>query len=313
MRISVGKYRGFMRIANSLGQFNMLALDQRNSLKKMIKERKGDVEHEDLVMVKRAILKNLSDKVTAVLVDGEYGFPENVKYVSNATGMILSLEKSGYVSDEENPDERLSRVFREDVCKFAKKNGFDAVKLLVYWSENVSEKTKAHQMKMVEEIGQNCYEEDMLYILEILTYNVEGEKTDTILKAIKVFADERYKVDLFKVEPIVKTHQFGLKREDIYEFSNGKPWVILSGGMDVETFKDVVKWNCQLGACGFLAGRVIWKGAPMYVEYPELMDLHLKNTALYNLELLKLNAKEATPFFKTPYFEGLENVKLVEE
>ncbi len=311
MNIGVGKFRGFMRITNDLGQFQMLALDQRNSLKKMITEHKGSVNESDLVKVKRSILKSLSDKVTAVLVDGEYGFPDNLMYVSHRTGIILSVEKSGYVVDEKNSKDRLSVLYRENVIRFAKKNGMDAVKLLVYWSDNASEETKEHQMKMVEELGQLCVEQDILYILEIITYNVEnGEKSKSILKAMKVFSTERYKVDLFKIEPIVKMPNFDLAREDIYEFSNGKPWVILSGGMDAEIFKNVVKWNCQLGASGFLAGRVIWKGAPSYIDDSELMDLHLNSTALYNLELLKTNAAEATPFFRTPYFKGLEGVKL---
>ncbi|WP_036223734.1 tagatose 1,6-diphosphate aldolase [Mesoaciditoga lauensis] len=310
MKIGVGKFKGFMRISNDLGQFQMLALDQRNSLQKMITAQKGTVEDSDLVSVKRSILKTLSDKVSAVLVDGEYGFPSNLKYVSHKTGIILSAEKSGYVTDEKSSS-RLSKLYREDVGVFAKKSGMDAVKLLVYWSDNASKEAKAHQTKIVEELGQVCLEEDILYILEILTYDVNNsDKEKAILNAMKVFSDERYKVDMFKVEPIVREAHFNLKREDVYDFSNGKPWVILSGGMDVEDFKDILKWNCQIGASGFLAGRVIWKEAPKYILSPELMDLHLKNTGIYNLELLKLNAAQATPFFKAPCFGGMENLEL---
>lgn len=312
MKIGIGKFRGFMKISNEFGQFQMLALDQRNSLEKMIITQKGSVEDSDLASVKRSILKILSDKVTAVLIDGEYGFPSNLKYISNKTGIILSAEKSGYVVDEKRTSDRLSQVYREDVGTFAKKIGMDAVKLLIYWSDDVSQETKNHQLKIVEELGQVCAEEDILYILEIITYGVsDSEKEKSILNAMKLFGDERYKVDLFKVEPIVREQGFDLKREDVFEFSNGKPWVILSGGMDVEKFKDIVRRNCQIGASGFLAGRVIWKGAPKYIEEPELMDLHLKNTGIYNLELLKLNASEATPFFKAPYFGGMENIELI--
>ncbi len=311
MKISVGKFRGFMKISNDLGQFQMLALDQRNSLKKMIKEQKGNFEDEDLVNVKRAILSTLSDKVTAVLIDGEYGFPSNLKYIFHNTGIILSAEKSGYITDEESTSDRLSELYRSDVATFAKKKGIDAVKLLIYWSDDSSQKTKSHQMKLVEEMGEICKKEDILYILEILTYGTESHKEKAILKAMKTFSDEKYAVDMFKVEPIVRNSGFNLKRDDVYEFSNGKPWVILSGGMDVEEFKDILKWNCQIGASGFLAGRVIWKGAPKYIETPELMDLHLKSTGVYNLELLKINSSEATPFFKTPYFNGIENVEVL--
>ncbi|OAA22557.1 hypothetical protein [Kosmotoga sp. DU53] len=48
MNLTVGKFRGYTRISNEFGQFNMLALDQRNSLQKSIKEIKGDWNSEDL-------------------------------------------------------------------------------------------------------------------------------------------------------------------------------------------------------------------------------------------------------------------------
>lgn len=310
MNISIGKFRSFMRISNDFGQFQMLALDQRNSLKKMIREQKLATETADLVAVKRAILKNLSEGVTAVLVDGEYGFPENLKYLSHHTGIILSAEKSGYVIDK-NTKGRLNALYRDDVVEFAKKTGMDAVKLLIYWSDTSSEEIKNHQMELVEQIGQSCVEQDMLFILEILTYDVEKEeKTVAVLKAMRIFSSEKYGVDLFKVEPIVTTSKFNITRKRVYEASNGKPWVILSGGMDIEKFKDIARWNCQIGASGFLAGRVIWKKAPSYINNLELMDIHLKNTGLYNLKILKASTIDATPFFKTPYFNGIESINL---
>jgi tagatose 1,6-diphosphate aldolase len=37
------------------------------------------------------------------------------------------------------------------------------------------------------------------------------------------------------------------------------PWVLLSAGVDFETFADQTYIACQEGASGFLAGRAIWK------------------------------------------------------
>lgn len=311
VNISIGKFRGFMRISNDFGQFQMLALDQRNSLKKMIGKQKTVVEASDLVKVKRAILKNLSDRVTAVLVDGEYGFPENLKYISHHTGIILSAEKSGYIVDKDT-ESRVSTLYRNDVVKFAKRINADAVKLLIYWSDSSSKENKNRQTGLVEQVGQNCAEQDILFILEILTYDIEKEKKSTaILRAMEIFSREKYSVDLFKVEPIATSSKMDVTRENVYEVSNGKPWVILSGGIDVEKFKDIVRWNCQIGASGFLAGRVIWKEAPLYINNPELMDLHLKSTGLYNLEVLEASTIDATPFFKTPYFNGMESINLI--
>ncbi len=310
MKIKSGKYRGFVRISNEMGQFQMLALDQRNSVEKMVKDVKGNVNPEDLVRIKRSILKNLSDKVTAVLVDGEYGFPQNLKYIPRNSGIILSAEKSGYSTDPSHPGDRLSSLYRNGVASLAKDAGLDAVKLLVYWSENSSESTKSHQMKLVEELGKECEKSDILYILEILTYNVNGDRSDAILKALEIFSEEKYGVDLFKIEPIV-TDTVNLKRDDIYKATRGKPWVVLSEGMDAEKFAEVLELNCNLGASGFLAGRAIWKKVVSGVDDTEKMDLHLKHTGTYNLNLIKHSSEKSVPFFNVPYFNGVENIEII--
>lgn len=311
MKITSGKYRGFVKISNELGIFQMLALDQRNSVEKMVKDVKGNVNSEDLVMIKRAILKNLSDKVTAVLVDGEYGFPQNLRYVSKNAGIILSAEKSGYVTNPSHPSDRLSLLYRGGIADLAKNMGLDAVKLLIYWSENSSEDTKLRQMELVEKLGIECAQKDILYILEILTYNTTGDRSDVILKALQLFSEEKYKVDLFKVEPIITNSEIHFNREDIYKATKGKPWVVLSEGMDAEKFAEVLDLNCRLGASGFLAGRAIWKKVVSSVEDPELMDLHLKNTGIYNLNLIKHSSEKAVPFFNVPYFNGVENIEII--
>ncbi|MEM0054327.1 MAG: tagatose 1,6-diphosphate aldolase [Nitrososphaeria archaeon] len=311
MKLGVGKFRGFKRISNTLGQFQMLALDQRGSLNKMLSQFKGKIEPKDLSTVKKEILKSLSDKVTAVLIDGEYGFPDNLKYIYNQTGVILSLEKSGYKETDDSTKGRISEIYRKDAVTYAKKSGVDAIKLLIYWSDNASDKTKEQQRQLVEIVGHQCFEEDILYILEILTYDSKNGKRESILNAMKIFSENIYNVDLFKVEPILTEPHFDISPNEIYEHSNGKPWVILSGGMDVEQFKEILKWNCQLGSSGFLAGRVIWKGAPAYINDLDSMQLHLNTSGTYNLEVLKINASDAVPFFKTPYFGGLENIQLV--
>ncbi len=311
MKITPGKYRGFVKISNEIGQFQMLALDQRNSVEKMVKDVKGSVDPEDLVRIKRSILKNLSDKVTAVLIDGEYGFPQNLKYVPKNSGIILSAEKSGYFTDPSHLNDRLSSLYCDGVAELAKDAGLDAVKLLVYWSENSSESTKLHQMKLVEELGKECEKEDILYILEILTYNVSGTRTDAILKALEIFSEERYGVDLFKVEPIVTDANFNLRPADIYKSTKGKPWVVLSEGMDAEKFSEILDLNCRLGASGFLAGRAIWKRVVSGVDDTEKMDLHLKHTGTYNLNLIKHSSENAVPFFNVPYFGGIENMEII--
>ncbi|OAA22558.1 hypothetical protein [Kosmotoga sp. DU53] len=244
------------------------------------------------------------------MIDGEYGFPENIKYVAPQTGIILSVEKSGYVTDESNFQDRHSVLYREDAVKLAKKHGLDAVKLLIYWSDYASDNTKNYQKELVESVGKQCREEDILFILEILTYNRgEREKNETILNAVRIFKDDSFGVDLFKIEAFSQDPE--ISKETVFEATGGKPWVILSGGMDLDKFKGIVKWNMTLGASGYLCGRVVWKGAVKYVEDLAKMEAHLENIGKYNINVLKLNSLEALPFYNAPYFGGMENIDLV--
>jgi len=42
----------------------------------------------------------------------------------------------------------------------------------------------------------------------------------------------------------------------------GIPWVLLSAGVDYDTFRLQTTIACENGASGFLAGRAIWQEAP---------------------------------------------------
>ena len=39
------------------------------------------------------------------------------------------------------------------------------------------------------------------------------------------------------------------------------PWVLLSGGVDYDTFLKQVRVACEAGASGVMAGRAVWKEA----------------------------------------------------
>ncbi|MCD6449570.1 MAG: tagatose 1,6-diphosphate aldolase [Thermotogaceae bacterium] len=304
--LSAGKFRGFTALSNDEGIFQILALDQRNSLKKLIEEHYGSCKDEDIKAVKKAVTKNIAPEASAILLDGEYALPQMIKYIPKSTGIILSLEKSGYVTSDNN-GERLSMLYREDAVKLAKSWGVDAVKLLIYWVSDIGNKTKDHQRKLVERVGKEAKDLDILLILEILTYGQNKGKKDEILKALSEFSDGFYNVDLFKIEPFKEE----VTSEEIYEATKGKPWVVLSGGMDVRDFVPILKNNVNAGASGFLAGRVVWKRAASYIRKLGKMDEHLSTTGIRNISLLKDAVKNAVPWYSAPFFGGFENITIL--
>lgn len=305
--MKAGKYMGFKRISNDLGQFMMLALDQRGALRKLIKSVREVREPEDLVNVKTAILKSLAKKVTAVLIDPEYGFPNNLRYVPAHTGVIVATEKTGYAESGEKG--RLSELVCENIVEKIKRSGADAAKLLLYWSENASQEVKTHQMNVVREVGNSCQEQDLLYVLEIVTYDTAPQGIQfNVMAALELFSEQEYGVDLFKIQPFLpENNPF---RHDIERASRGKPWVILSGGMGASDFAKIVEFNCNLGSSGFLGGRVIWKDAIELIDSQISMEEQLGTTGLYKLEMVKTSAREAIPYYMTAFFGGHERISI---
>lgn len=307
--MKAGKYMGFKRISNSLGQFEMLALDQRGALRRLISAFREVREPEDLISVKTAILKTLSKSVSAVLIDPEFGFPDNLRHVPARTGVIVAVEKTGYVESVEEKG-RLSELVSEDIIERVKLSGADAVKLLLYWSENASEKVKAQQMKITGEVGKRCEEQGLLYILEVVTYDTAPQGREFhVMSSVKLFSRDEYCVDLFKIEPFEPVKS-SLTRSDVQQAAQGKPWVILSGGMDVFDFAKTLEFNCSLGASGFLGGRVIWKKAVELIDSQDLMEEYLSTSGIYSLEMIKEASKRAIPYYLTPHIGGHERLTL---
>lgn len=325
MNITPGKFRGLIRISDENGRFKMLALDQRGSLKKMIKNLKAEVLDEDLTRVKKAIIKSLASHVSAVLIDPEYALFQTLKYIPRNTGIILSIEKTGY---EIQGEDRYSYLLEEDIVAKAKKWGVDAVKFLVYWNKESSDTCKNHQMELVKRVGRECAENDLAFILEILTYNTKYDKKSegykkqlpsNILDALNTFSLPEFKVDLFKLEAPVSFSEVStlFTEEEIKEIFtnlinslNGIPWVVLSGGVSAEEFSKTLNLCCENGASGFLAGRAIWKECVEYIENQEKMEDHLKHRGLNNLMKIIDASKNSLPLFETPSFRGFENIEI---
>lgn len=305
MEYSPGKFMGFRRISNNDGIFQMLALDQRQSLFKLLKEYGLDrKKQEDAIKkIKKTILKTLSQYASAVLVDGEYAFPDFLSYIHPNTGIILSIEKSGYT---EVADGRVNELFREDAIELAKKWGCDAIKLLIYWNDDADEKIKNAQKKFVKKVGGQAKDLDLLFILEIVTYGVSKGQKKAILSAIKNFSSEGYGVDLFKIEPFIES----VNASEVFEASLGKPWVVLSGGVEINRFLPILENNVLSGASGFLVGRVVWKNIIKYFNNEEKMEFYLKNTGLNYLSWLKEKSKYSLPWYMTPYFGGYEQINI---
>ncbi|MCU5746315.1 tagatose 1,6-diphosphate aldolase [Staphylococcus sp. SQ8-PEA] len=299
------------------GIFSAIAIDQRGALKRLLKDQVTD---ENISEFKGFVSEILTPHGSSILLDPEYGLPAAKKRDKHA-GLILSYEQTGY---DKSDSRRLPRLVLNQSVKRLKEVDADAVKILIYYDVDDEVETNEIKHAFVERVGSECEAENVPFLLEILTYNNQigdekGEafakvRPDKVNRAMKVFSDARYKVDVLKVEtPVNMNYVEGLGTDNpVYtqeeaaayfkaqDDSTHLPYIYLSGGMSADLFQQTLKFAKQAGSKfnGVLCGRATWKGATeAFVNDGSLSAREwIEQQGLSNLKALnEVNERYATP------------------
>ena len=330
MQISAGKLWSMRRLADTGGHFKMTAVDQRPPIMNLIKEKKGvdEASFEDVAAVKAALARNLAPESSAVLLDPIWAYTDCVGHVLPSQGLLLTIEDHEF---EDTPGGRKSFEIADWTVAKIKRAGADGVKALAWYRPDASAEVNAHQQAFVERLGQACEKHDICFLLELLVYPLPGDATQTteyvehadkhpqlVLDSLRVFADPKYKVDLFKMESPVAAADVPdpespaaaecQKWFDEMGRITDRPWVMLSAGADMETFRRILVYAYRAGASGYLAGRAIWLQASQL--FPDLasMDQALKGDAIaYMREINELTDRMAKPWQENQVFaDGID-------
>ncbi|RKU28744.1 hypothetical protein C6497_08270 [Candidatus Poribacteria bacterium] len=340
--ISSGKLRGIMKLADASGRFKMMAIDQRGSMVTKLAEvlniEKTDVKYDDVAAIKTLITRLLAPNSTAVLTDPIYGHPYSITEIPRDVALLLAYEESGYVSEGVGENERLSNPIENWTIDKAQRAGADAIKLLAYYHPDASTPALKHQQEFVRHVGDECDKQDIPFLLELVSYALEGttksvefakQKPDLVIRSVEEFTDPSYKVDILKLEfpaDLKYTEEYKdccfYAGDTAYSLSEVKeackklddastlPWVILSAGVDIEEFIENVKLAAEAGASGFLCGRAIWKDAVDYFPDIGAVTQFLENEATTNFHNANDAAESALPWFDHRHFGGAENIQL---
>lgn len=348
VEISSGKRRNIQILADSDGKFRMMAIDQRGSLERALEGvLKRKPSYEDIAKVKKSITKVLSPYSSATLTDPEYGYPHSVHYIPRDVGILLAYEQTGFDTGGKNGVERKSKLIEGWSAAKAKRAAANAIKLLIYYRPEASPETLKHQHELVMKVGEECENYDLPFLLETVGYPLldeelaQGKSSDTVafvskkpnivIKTVAEFSKPEYKVDILKIEfpadlKYTKEYADGAfddkKREAVYSLSevidickkvdeaSQLPWVILSGGVDIEEFLENVKLATQAGASGFLCGRAIWKNCVNYYPDVEAVEAWLATSGVNNFKMVNEAFKFAKPWFDHKRYKGYPNVEL---
>lgn len=270
MSLGIGKRRCLTECSTDQGVFAILALDQRQSLRKALNPQNPNAaSYDEIVKFKQHIISRLAPETSAVLLDPEYGAAQNISEdnIPGSVGLITALEVSGYSGQRYDRDtEQLPGWGVEK----AQKMGASGVKLLVYYHPGAEH--AADQRDLIIKVAEQCKARDMAFFLEPLVYSINPDqpKLDPLERreVTVAMASELSNLGIdilklaFPVDVFTQPEEsLWLKACEEVTKASSVPWVLLSAGVDFDLYLRQVVVACKAGASGVMAGRAVWKEA----------------------------------------------------
>jgi tagatose 1,6-diphosphate aldolase len=297
MNISVGKLRGLEQLADSRGMMAMCAIDHRGALRQALNgENPAAVSYQDMVDFKLDLCETVAPFASAILLDPEYGAAQAIAQglLPGSKGLLVSMEKTGYTG---HSTARITEPLPGWSVKKAKKMGASAVKLLIYFRPDLKD-VASKQLDLVARLADQCVEEDIPFLVEPVSYPIAEDngsskrfaemKPDLVIETARLITS--LSIDVLKAEfpaDIRFEQEEGRLLELCQELNQASklPWVLLSAGVDFDSFKKQVEIACKAGASGFLAGRALWQEGAQIPSREERMNF-FRNAAAPRLKEL---------------------------
>lgn len=241
------------------GVFRVLAIDHRDSLRRFLAPSDPQsVSRDDIVELKRCLIRHVSPLSTGVMLEPEYSIPELVPELARGVGFFAALEAQGYLDD---PAGSVTSVMPGWSVSAAADSGASCAKLLLpYHPDRV---TADAQVSVAADVVAECRRVGIPVVLEPLFFGLD-DPADR-LRVVRHTAVQFSALDPdllklpFPVDPdvVVDTATRVAACRSISEVCR-QPWAILSGGGSFESFARQVGEAMEGGASGFMVGRALW-------------------------------------------------------
>lgn len=260
---TTAELRGFQQVCTAEGAMVAIACDQRGGMRSLLA---GDpaaqaaISDADLGVVKSDIVRYLGAAASCVLLDPVCALPS---VVSNGTlprdvGLLVGLDASGF--DTDPAGYRLSRLAMTIDARRVRELGGTGGKIMVYLRADRPEANN-HNIQILKRCIDDFASEDLLLVVEFLTYALDGESKQAYADAMPALVEGGVRISLDCGAKLLKVPYPGTPAScaAINDIAAGVPWAILSAGVDHETFLEQVRSAVAEGAAGVIAGRAVWK------------------------------------------------------
>ena len=294
------KVRTLDDIATDGHVFSIIAMDQRNTLRRMFTAVGLDASDDDLRTAKADVARVLTPVASGLLSDPTYGVPAiaEAKALAPGCGLLVAAEPSERRSYHGEP-----RTHRDPAldAQWVLDQGGDALKFFLQLRADRPAPAPgepdlvAEGLAVCDEIIRDCRATGVPVVIENLVYARPGEdlrgqvREDAIIESARALDD--LDIDLLKLEYPGSPN--GCRRLAAILH---RPWAILSAGVPFDQFTDIIRIACdEGGASGFIAGRSVWREVVGLVGQPR--QEFLTSVALPRLErLVDMAERRARPW-----------------
>lgn len=280
-KMTTSERRGYQQICCKNKLMMVVAADQRGGMRKILADEpdaQQAIDEPTLGRIKAGIVTHLANKAACVLLDPVCAVPGVVDsgILARDTGLLIGLDASGWDTNEHGY--RISRLVPGITARRVRELGGTGAKLMVYLRADRPDANSVN-MQTIRDCIAEFSAEDLLLVVEILTYQLEGESNVDYAKAFPGLIVEGTRISLDLGARVLKLPYPGNADacRQITELCNGVPWAVLSSGVDHEIFLGQIETSMNNGASGVIAGRALWKDC-ISLD-PEKLESRLENVA----------------------------------
>jgi tagatose 1,6-diphosphate aldolase len=259
--------RALQTLTTPHGGMLIVAADQRNGMKAAIPDAPGGSEaitKDELAAVKADLVRHLANHAPAILLDPEVALPAVVDdgVIGRDTALVVGLDASGF---ETVDGLRYTRFVPGVSPRSVRELGGGVAKMLYYTRPDRQDRDSRVFAEM-QALVQECEAEGLLLIVELLTYQLEGESDEEYAAAFPALVADGAALAVAAGSKILKLQYPGSAEASaaVTAAAQGVPWAVLSAGVDHETFLTQVSTAVAHGAAGAMAGRSLWKDSLSY-------------------------------------------------
>lgn len=261
--MTTAERRGYQQICNGDGAMLVVACDQRGSMRKLLAdtpEAQKAIPDEALGLVKMDIASHLARQAGCVLLDPVCAVPAIVDrgVLHRSTGMLIGLDASGW--DVSPEGYRISRMVPGITARRVRELGGTGGKIMIYLRADRPEANREN-IETLRRVVADFAAEDLLLVVEFLTYPLEDEPADAHVAAIPDLILGGTRLCLEAGAKVLKLPYPGTPAAcaAVTDLAGDVPWAVLSAGVDHATFLKQVEDAMRNGASGVIAGRSLWK------------------------------------------------------